>query len=357
MERFGFVGLPNSGKTSLHNALAGGEAVAARHAFSTKSATVGVARVPDERLLRLAEMSESRRTVHASVQFTDIGGLVSGSNRGEGLGNAFLGHIRDTDAIVYVLRAFADADIASDDDPLNSLRVLETELALADLDSAARQLDKLARAAKGDPSLRAGRDLLARAVEVLEDGVPLYRAGFDDNVRADLRPFFLITNKPVLAVVNIGEDQIAAADDLAEPVRAELGAAEVVALCVQLEAEAAQLDERERPEMLAALGLGDGALDRFLAAAYHLLGLRTFLTTGAKESRAWTFRAGAPAVECAGAVHSDIQRGFIRADTIAWERLLEAGSWTAARDQGLVRSEGKDYRVADGDVLEFRFNV
>ncbi len=357
MERFGFVGLPNSGKTSLHNALSGGEAVAARHAFSTKSANVGVARVPDERLLRLAEMSGSRRTEHASVQFTDIGGLVSGSNRGEGLGNAFLGHIRDTDAIVYVLRAFADADIAGDDDPLNSLRVLETELALADLDSAARQLDKLARAAKGDPSLRGGRDRLARAVEVLEDGVPLYRAGFDDDVRQGLRPFFLITNKPVLAVVNIGEEQIAAAEDLAEPVRAELGAAEVVALCVQLEAEAAQLDERERPEMLAALGLGGGALDRFLAAAYHLLGLRTFLTTGEKESRAWTFRAGAPAVECAGAVHSDIQRGFIRADTIAWERLLEAGSWAAARDQGLVRSEGKDYRVADGDVLEFRFNV
>ena len=178
MERFGFVGLPNSGKTSLHNALAGGDAVAARHAFSTKSANVGVAKVPDERLLQLTEMSDSRRTVHASVQFTDIGGLVSGSNRGEGLGNAFLGHIRDTDAIVYVLRAFADPDIAGDDDPLNSLRVLETELALADLDSATRQLDKLARAAKGDSSLRAGRDLLARAMGVLEDGVPLYRAGF-----------------------------------------------------------------------------------------------------------------------------------------------------------------------------------
>ena len=256
MERFGFVGLPNSGKTSLHNALAGGDAVAARHAFSTKSANVGVARVPDARLLRLTEMSDSRRTVHASVQFTDIGGLVSGSNRGEGLGNAFLGHIRDTDAIVFVLRAFDDPDIAGDDDPLNSLRVLETELALADLDSAARQLDKLARAAKGDPSLRPGRDLLARAIGVLEDGVPLYRAGFDGDTRSGLRPFFLITNKPVLAVVNIGEDQIEAADDLAEPVRAELGEAEVMALCVQLEAEAAQLDETERPELLAVLGLG-----------------------------------------------------------------------------------------------------
>ena len=357
MERFGFVGLPNSGKTSLHNALAGGEAVAARHAFSTKSANVGVATVPDDRLRQLAEMSASHRTVHASVQFTDIGGLVSGSSRGEGLGNAFLGHVRDTDAIVYVLRAFADPNVPGDDDPLDGLRVLETELALADLDSATRQLDKLRRAAKGDPSLRAGHKQLAQAVGVLEDGVPLYRAGLDRSTRTDLRPFFLLTNKPVLAVVNIGEHQIDAAEELAGPVRAELGEAEVVALCVQLEAEAAQLDESERPELLAALGLGSGALDRFLTSAYHLLGLRTFLTTGPQESRAWTFRAGASATECAGAVHSDIQRGFIRADTISWDRLLEAGSWVAARDQGRVRSEGKDYCVADGDVMEFRFNV
>ena len=357
MERFGLVGLPNSGKTSLHNALAGGDAVAARHAFSTKSANVGVAPVPDDRLKRIAAMSESRRIVHASVQFTDIGGLVAGSNRGEGLGNAFLGHVRDTDAIVYVLRAFTDPDVPGDDDPLNSLAVLETELALADLDSAARQLERLARAAKGDPSLRASGDLLARAVGILEDGVPLYRAGLEPDARTALRPFFLLTNKPVLAVVNIGEDQIESAEDLAQPVRAELGEAEVMALCVQLEAEAALLDESERPEMLAALGLGNGALDRFLATAYHLLGLRTFLTTGPKESRAWTFRAGASASECAGAVHSDIQRGFIRADTIGWDRLLEAGSWVGARDRGWVRSEGKDYRVADGDVMEFKFNV
>ena len=357
MERFGFVGLPNSGKTSLHNALAGGDAVAARHVFSTKSANVGVAKVPDHRLQQLGEMSSSRRTVHASVQFTDIGGLVSGSSRGEGLGNAFLGHVRDTDAIVYVLRAFVDPDVPGDDDPLDSLRVLETELALADLDSATRQLDKLRRAAKGDPSLRSPADVLSRAVGILEDGVPLYRAGLEGSERVGLRQFFMLTNKPVLAVVNIGEDQISEAQRLAEPVRTELGDAEVVPLCVQLEAEAAQLDESERPELLAALGLGSGALDRFLASAYHLLGLRTFLTTGPKESRAWTFRAGASAVECAGAVHSDIQRGFIRADTISCDHLLEAGSWVAAQRQGLVRSEGKDYLVADGDVMEFKFNV
>ncbi len=357
MQRFGFVGLPNSGKTSLHNALAGTEAVAARHAFSTKTANVGVARVADERLDALAEMSRSRRIVHATVQFTDVGGLVSGANRGEGLGNAFLGHIRDTDAIVYVLRSFVDGDIDGDDDPLNSLQVLETELALADRESASRQFDKLAKAAKSDPTRRDGRDILGEAIAVLSDGVPLYRAGFGDEVREGLRPYFMITNKPTLAVVNIGEDQIASAAELTEPVRSELGDAQVVALCVQLEAEAAQLDESERPEMLAALGLGSGALDQFLGAAYRLLGLRTFLTTGEKESRAWTFRAGASAAECAGAVHSDIQRGFIRADTVAWEQLLDVGSWSEARRQGLVRSEGKHYLVADGDVMEFRFNV
>ena len=357
MERFGFVGLPNAGKTSLHNALAGGGGVAARHAFSTRSADVGVARVPEGRLLRLAAMSASRRTVHASVQFTDIGGLVSGSSRGEGLGNAFLGQVRDTDAIVYVLRAFDDPDVPGDDDPLDNLRVLETELALADLDSATRQLDKIARAAKGDPALRPAQELLAGVVEVLEDGVPLYRAGLSSSTRSSLRRFFLLTNKPVLAVVNIGEEQIADAEQVAAPVRAELGEAEVVALCVQLEAEAAQLDESERPEMLAALGLGRGALDRFLTSAYHLLGLRTFLTTSSSESRAWTFRAGEVAAQCAGAVHSDMQRGFIRAETIRWDELLEAGSWVAAREQGRVRSEGKGYQVADGDVMEFKFNV
>ena len=357
MERFGFVGLPNCGKTSLHNALSGGDAPAGRHAFATRTANVGVARVPDERLGRLAAMSQSRRIVHASVQFTDIGALVAGASRGEGLGNAFLGGIRDTDAIVYVLRAFPDEDISGESDPLESMRILETELALADLDSAARQLDKLSRAAKGDAALRPARELLASAVAVLEEGVPLYRAGLDRDDRDRLRDFFLLTNKPVLGVVNIAEAQIAQADEIAESVRVELGGAEVLSICVQLEAEAAQLDASERPEMLAALGLGSGALDRFLTAAYHLLGLRTFLTTGESESRAWTFRDGANAAECAGVVHSDMQRGFIRAETVACEALLDAGSWAAARSRGLVRSEGRQYSVADGDVMEFRFNV
>ncbi len=357
MERFGFVGLPNAGKSSLYNALAGGGALAAPYAFATTDPNVGVARVPDDRLDRLAEMSASRRTVHATVQFTDIGGLVEGASRGEGLGNAFLAHIREVDAIVFVLRAFGDDDVPGPTDPLEHLRVLEIELALADLASVERQLARTERAVKGDPSLRSTIELLRRVADALAEGTPLYRAGLSGGERAELRDLFLLTNKPVLAVVNVGDDQLDEADAIAAPVREELAGAEVVPMCVQLEAEAAQLDPDERVEMLEGLGLGEGALPRFLRAAHHLLGLRTFFTTGVKESRAWTFRAGATAPECAGVIHTDFQRGFIRAETIRWDELLEAGSWQAAREAGRVRSEGKDYVVADGDVMEFRFNV
>ncbi len=378
MERFGLVGLPNSGKTSLFNALTGATAYAAPYAFATKGTNVGVAKVPDDRLDRLAAMSESRKVVAATVQFTDIGGLVAGSSRGEGLGNAFLGHIRDIDAIVYVLAAFEPepagaTNMGCGTDPAEQLGLLELELALADLDSATRQHEKLVRAAKGDPTQRDHAEVLAEAIALLSDGIPLYRAGLEASRRQELRRFFLLTNKPVMAVVNIGEAAIGEAGiggagiggatidgaaAAAAPVQAELGDdAEVITLCVQLEAEAAQLDAEDRSEMLDALGLGDGALARFLGASYHLMGLRTFLTTSEKESRAWTFRAGATAAECAGVIHSDIQRGFIRADTIAWQQLLEAGSWNAAHRQGLVRSEGRAYPVSDGDVMLFKFNV
>lgn len=357
MRRFGFVGLPNAGKSSLHNALTSGSAHAAPYAFATTDPNVGVAKVPDERLDRLAEMSRSRNVVHAAVQFTDIGGLVEGASQGEGLGNAFLAHIREVDAIVFVLRAFADNDVPGTADPLDQLRIVEIELALADLVSAAKALAKARRASKGDPSALPAVDLLERCVDWLGKGVPLYRAGLDDEDRALLAPFFFLTDKPVMAVVNMGEDQLDRSEEIAEPVRAELTSAEVIALCVQVEAEAAQLDPEERAEMLAAFDLGDGAVGRFLTAAYHLLGLRTFLTTGESESRAWTFPAGATAQECAGVIHSDFQRGFIRAETVRWDELVVAGSWTAARDRGLVRSEGKDYQARDGDVMEFRFNV
>jgi hypothetical protein len=357
MERFGFVGLPNAGKSSLYNALAGGGAHAAPYAFATTDPNVGVAKVPDVRLDQLAVMSKSRNVVHAAIQFTDIGGLVEGASHGEGLGNAFLSHIREVDAIVFVLRAFADDDVPGSADPLENLRVVEIELALADLATVERQVDKYRRAMKGDPALKPVVAALDHAVAVLSDGTPLYRAGLSDEEKARLREFFLLTNKPVLAVLNIGEDQLGQEEEVAAPVREELAGAEVVALSVQLEAEAALLGEGEREEMLEGLGVGEGAVPRFLRSAYHLLGLRTFLTTGEKESRAWTFRAGSTAPECAGVIHTDFQRGFIRAETIQWDELLAAGSWSAARDLGKVRSEGKDYVVADGDVMEFRFNV
>ena len=291
MERFGFVGLPNAGKSSLYNALAGGGAHAAPYAFATTDPNVGVAKVPDHRLDALSEMSQSKQTVHAAVQFTDIGGLVEGASQGEGLGNAVLSHIREVDAIVFVLRAFGDDDVPGPQDPLEHLRVVEIELALADLASAEKARDKTQRMLKGDASLKRTVDLLDRVVDTLGEGTPLYRAGLDDYARNDLKEFFFLTNKPVMAVLNIGEDQIGDEAAIAAPVREELAGAEVVPLSVQLEAEAAVMAQEDRQEMLEALGLGDGAVPAFLTAAYHMLGLRTYLTTGEKESRAWTFRA------------------------------------------------------------------
>lgn len=358
MERFGFVGLPNAGKSSLYNALAGGGALAAPYAFATTDPNVGVAKVPDTRLDRLSEMSGSKKLVHASVQFVDIGGLVEGASTGEGLGNRFLAHIREVDAIVYLLRAFVDTDVPGPDDPLECLRVLEIELALADLETLDAQLAKKRKAARVDKALQAEVDALDAAHAVLAEGTPIYRSDLPDSLRQELKSWFLLTNKPVIALVNVGEDDLDRIDEIVAPVSAELGGrAQVMGLCVQLEAEAAQFEGEERAEMLEALGLGDGALERFVHAAYEILGLRTYLTTGEKETRAWTFRAGSKAPEAAGRIHTDFQRGFIRAEVINWEELLEIGSWAKAKEAGKVRVEGKEYVMADGDVVEFRFNV
>ena len=358
MERFGFVGLPNSGKSSLYNALAGGGALAAPYAFATTDPNVGVAKVPDRRLDRLAEMSASRKVVPASVQFVDIGGLVEGASTGEGLGNQFLAHIREADTVVYLLRAFADVDVPGPSDPLECLRVLEIELALADLETVEGRVEKRRKVAKQDKGLSALVAALDDAHALLAEGTPIYRGDLTSEERAVLREEFLLTNKPVLALVNVGEEDLEAIPEIISPVEAELGGrAEVIGMCVQLEAEAAQFTGEERMEMLDALGLGEGGLERFIHAAYHLMGLRTFLTTGEKESRAWTFRAGSKAPQCAGRIHTDFERGFIRAEVIHWDELLEIGSWSKAREVGKLRVEGKDYEVADGDVLEFRFNV
>ncbi len=359
MERFGFVGLPNAGKSSLFNALAGGGALAAPYPFATKEKNVGRARVPDHRLTALAEMSRSKSVVPATVEFVDIGGLVEGASEGEGLGNRFLADIREVDAVVYVLRAFEDDDVMGPADPLDHLDTVETELCLADLATVEVQVTRRAKAAKLDRSVAAEVAALKAAREALADGTPLYRSGLGDEARSLLRGAFLLTDKPVLAVVNVGEADLDRLEERAEPVRARMdGFAEVLPMCVQLEAETAQVDnEAERRELAEALGLGEGALPRFVHAAHHLLGRRTFLTTGEKESRAWTFKAGAKAPECAGEIHTDLQRGFIRAETIRWDELLTFGSWSKARDAGKIRSEGKDYEVEDGDTLEIRFNV
>ncbi|NLA35021.1 MAG: redox-regulated ATPase YchF [Actinobacteria bacterium] len=357
MERFGFVGLPNAGKSSLYNALAGGGALAAPYAFATVDPNVGVAKVPDPRVEALGEMSKTKTLVHASVQFVDIAGLVKGAAQGEGLGNRFLAHIREVDAIVFVLRAFEDDDVPGSHDPLEQLDILETELIYADLETLEKQVDKRRKAAKGDKTILDEVAAMERAIEVLQGGTAIYRSELDEDTRALLRPYFLLTNKPAMAVVNLDESQLDQADAICAPVSAAMGGAEVVGACIQLEAEAVLLDEEERTEMLEALGLGDGALAKFLRSAYQMLGLRTYLTTGEKETRAWTFRAGARAPQAAGVIHTDFERGFIRAETVAYDDLIEAGSWAKAREAGKVRLEGKDYVVQDGDVMDFRFNV
>ncbi len=362
MERFGLVGLPNAGKSSLYNALTGGGALAAPYPFATKDPNIGVAKVPDDRLDRLSAMSESQQTIHAAVEVVDIGGLVEGASQGEGLGNRFLANIREVDAIVFVLRAFENDDITGSPDPLEHLRVVELELALADLETVEKRLQQTQRASKLDKTLADDSANLQIAYDALAEGRPLYRAGLSDEVREALAPYFLLTNRRVLAVVNVAEDDLDAIPEKEALVATELNEAgdnvEVIGMCVQLEAEAAAIaDPVERAEILEGFGLGEGALFRMVRSAYHLLGLRTFFTTGEKESRAWTFFADSTAPICAGRIHTDFQRGFIRAEVIQWDELLELGSWQQGKAAGKIRVEGKAYLPQDGDVMEFLFNV
>jgi len=362
MERFGLVGLPNAGKSSLYNALTGGGALAAPYPFATKDPNIGVAMVPDERLDKLSIMSKSKKTVHAQVEVVDIGGLVEGASTGEGLGNKFLANIREVDAIVFVLRAFEDDDIVGPSDPIEHLRVVEIELALADLETVEKRLNSTKRASKLDKTLFAEIEALEAAYESLSEGLPLYRAGLKADIREELAQHYLLTNRRVLAIVNVGEDDIDSIPEKEALVAAEFNSAgdnvEVIGMCIQMEAEAAAIsDPEERAEILEGFGLGEGALFRMVRSAYHLLGLRTYLTTGEQESRAWTFHEGSTAPVCAGRIHGDFQRGFIKAEVIHWEELLELGSWNAAKDVGKMRMEGKDYIAQDGDVMEFRFNV
>jgi len=359
VDRVGLVGLPNAGKSSLFNALTGGNAIVASHPFSTVETEVGVAHVPDPRVDALGKMSRSRKIVYAGFEVVDIAAIAKGGEKGDALGGRFLAGVREVDALCLVLRSFEDENVPGDTDPLAALGVLELELALADLATLEQQLTKKrSRVAPVDPAVAAGLKAAPAAVEVLERGTPLYRSGLHAPDREALKPFFLLSNKPTMAVINVGEDELSGGDGLVAAVQQEVGGAvDVLAVSVQLEAETARLDPAERAELLEGLGLGQGALIRVAQAAFDILGKWVFLTTGEDESRAWIFRSGAKAPECAGVIHSDLQRGFIKADVIRWDELLEFGSLAAARAKGKVRLEGKEYFVQDGDVLEVRFNV
>ena len=378
MERFGLVGFPNSGKSSLFNALTGSSALAAPFPFATKEAHVGMAAVPDRRLNLLAEMSSSAKCTPAQVQFCDIGGIVEGASQGEGLGNQLLSHIREVEAIVYVLQVFETKDLPQEHDPLSQLHILEMELSLADFDSTQRQLERRTRQARSDPSIREEVALLEKAAQVLAEGVPIYRSELSDEEKIALSANFLLTNKPIMVLANLGEEILEtgssatgnssrealsqtgiylSAKKIISTLGEDLPQAEVMGMCVRLEEEVAQLPSEDQGEMLQELGLGEGALAEFASAARKLLSLYTFFTTGEKESRAWTFKAGSTARECAGAIHTDFEKGFIRAETIACEDLLAIGSWTAAKQAGKIRAEGRDYLTQDGDVMEFRFTA
>ena len=338
MENLGLVGFTGAGANRLFSALTG------LPAPSEYEAAVGIATVPDERLDRLAAMSESKKVVPAGFELVHLA-LPPGAKPGEGLGTKFLGALRNTDALLIVLRAFEDAGVEPDAD--GDLAAIELELVIADVASVEGRLERQRKALKArDPQVIAEVGALERAYPILSEGTPLFRAQLSVEDRELLAPAFLLTVKPTLVVCNTGEQSGAAA-----PIEGAL------AVPIDIEAEIAAIEPRERAEMRGMYGVVESALDQVARAAYHLLGRRTFLTTGDKESRAWTFRAGAKAPECAGVIHSDLQRGFIRAEVIRWDELLDIGSWSKARDAGKLRVEGKDYEVADGDVLEIRFNV
>lgn len=368
MERFGLVGHPNAGKSSLFNVLTGSKILAAPYPFATIDSNVGVATVPDKRLDDLVNMSASKSIVPASVHFTDIGGLVEGASEGEGLGNKFLSAIREVDAIVYVLRAFASKELPDPMQLKEQLEILEVELSLADLESSEKQLDKRQRQNKSEKTTDDTTDALAKAVDLLGKGIPVYRGGLSSEEREALQGCNLLTNKPVMAVINIDENSISEAEIIAgqDEILAALGhgqhdsdnsQTQAVSICVGLEVEAMDFSPAERVDLFASLGIGQGALTSFLHSAYRLLGLSTFFTTGEKETRAWTFPTGSTAPECAGKIHTDMQRGFIRADCVPAEELLKWGNIKVAKDAGKVAGVGRDHLVDDGDVLEIFFNV
>ncbi len=358
----GIVGLPNVGKSTLFNALTRASALASNYPFATIEPNVGVVGIPDPRLAVLAGMFESARIVPASARFVDIAGLVRGASQGQGLGNQFLAHIRETDAIVQVVRVFTDPDVShvdGDVSPSRDIDTIATELILADLQTLEKAVPRLAKEAKfaKDPQRQRAADAAARAQQLLDGGTTLYAgatvAGID---LADLRELHLLTAKPFVYVFNMDEGELAD-ESLQAKLAAQVAPAESVFLDVKTEAELAELPEDEAAEMAAELGMGEPGLNRLAHAGFAALGLQTFLTAGPKETRAWEIPVGATAPEAAGVIHTDFQRGFIKAEIVAYDDLVAVGSMAAARAAGKVRIEGKDYVMQDGDVVEFRFNV
>ena len=368
MLRAGIVGLPNVGKSTLFNALTRTrKAQAANYPFCTIEPNVGVVTVPDERLPPLAKMFKSERIVPATIEFVDIAGLVRGASQGEGLGNKFLQHIREVDAIVEVVRCFESKDIVHVTgrlDPVADMETIQTELVLADLETATRARDKFEKAARGgDKDARAALDVVDKLIEHMNKGKRALTTPLSEGERAVAARLFLLTSKPILFACNVAEDELATAPESSPHVSAvrhfaetHLGT-EAVVVSAAIEAELAELPDAEARDYLAHLGVADSGVSALIRAAYHLLGLRTYLTAGEKEARAWTIHAGQTAPQAAGVIHSDFERGFIKAETVPYDALVGSGSMAAAREKGLVRQEGKDYVVQDGDVMLFKFNV